>query len=581
VHNLLLFALNSLRFWDLNSTPSGFYVDEAAGATQVICLSQTGIDLYGEHYPLFSAGAADALYTPLYLYGQVLWTEIARFSPAGFRSYIAAVTCLTVFFLYQWAKNVGGKRFAFYVAFAASVSPWAFSLSRVAWDPPVAVLFLVMGLWASSLKKFWWIAGIFFAGAAYSYSPIRMSAVLILFFLPAFFLRQKLVTFATMAFAGIPLLLEMSKPYFLERAKFLTIWGQHGLNPYAYFSSWELVEVFYQNFLNHLSVKFLVLHGDGNLRHVNSGFGVLSYLDLLALSGLAFFISLTIWRKMIKEEGIFETWQRVALLVGLLGFIANIIPASLTVNTPHALRSIGAWPFIAILSGLGLMLLERFVLPRRVMWASLVIGLSFFAVYLHHYFGQYSKDSASAFTGDGSPIYQAYTRLISEGLSCAQLDRELKPPKLFAPLRPRPNEMIDFSGKGYGGNYLGQGWHEQEPWGRWSANPWAELIFFPPIGNPEKLIINAKVLIAPNHPSLKFEAWSGDKKLGQYELRSNQTNQFEIPISDKLIKDNLLIIRLRILNPISPVDAKLSADDHRSLGLGIQSAVFEENLKDN
>lgn len=577
--NLLLIILNGLRFWDLNSIPSGFYVDEAAGATQVICLSQTGIDLYGERYPLFSAGAADALYTPLYLYGQLIWTKIAGFSPAGFRSYIATLTCLTVFLLYLWAKNIGGKRFAFYVAFAATISPWAFALSRVAWDPPVAVLFLVMGLWASSLKRFWWVAGICFAGAAYSYSPMRMSAVLILLCLPTLRLRQKIVAFVVMLLTAIPLLLEMSKPYFLERVKFLTIWGQHGLNPYAYFSPWELLGVFYQNFLNHLSLKFLVLHGDGNLRHVNSGYGVLSYLDLIALSVIVFCIGFAIWQKILKQVSIFEAWQCTALIVGLLGIVANVIPASLTVNTPHALRSIGAWPFIAILSGLGLVLLERLIAPRKVIWPSLLIGLGFFAMYLHHYFGQYAVDSASVFNGDGSPIYRAYVRLRTEGISCAQLDREVRPPKLFAPLRPRSNELIDFSEKGYGSNYLGQGWHGQESWGRWSASSWVELIFFPPLGNPEKLVINAKAIITPDHPSLKIEAWNSDHKLGEYELRSNETNEIQIPISNEFIEDNLLIIRLHILNPISPVNAKISVDDHRSLGLGIQGVRFEESTK--
>jgi hypothetical protein len=577
--NLLLVALNSLRFLSLNSVPAGFYVDEAAGATQIICLSQMGIDLYGERYPIFSAGAADALYTPLYLYGQILWTSFAGFSPAGFRSYIAFLTCLTIYFLYRWAKNLGDQRYAFYVAFVGSISPWAFSLSRVAWDPPVAVLFLAMGLWASSLKRFWWIAGLCFAGAAYSYSPMRMSAMLILMLLPNLRLRQKVIALGVMLIALIPLFVEMSKPYFLERAKFLTIFGQHGLNPYAYDTPWQLAIVFYQNFLKHFSPQFLLYQGDGNLRHVISGFGVLSYLDILALSALGVALGAILWQRVRAKSSLIQAWQLTALWVGFLGLIANLIPASLTINAPHALRTIGAWPFIAILSALGLTLLERWISPRKVLLGAVILGLGFFVNYVHHYFGPFAMESKGAFMGDGSAINLAYARLTQEGMKCSQLPREPKPPKLFAPLRPKPNQQIDFSAKGYGANYLGQGWHGQESWGRWSAGPWAELIFFPPMGSPTQLDINAKVLIAPNHPVLYVEAWSGERKLGQFELRSNEENVMTIPISSQLIKEYVLPIRLHILNPITPVEAKISAEDNRSLGIGIQSVQFQESIK--
>ena len=572
---LLLISLNCLRFFNLSAVPSGFYVDEAAGATQVICLAQMGIDLYGDHFPLFSAGAADALYTPLYLYGQILWTALVGFTPAGFRSFSGLVTCLTILFLYLWAKDLGGKRFAFYVAFSASISPWAFPFSRIAWDPPVAVLFLVAGLWATRLRHSFWIAGLFFAGAAYSYSPIRLSAVIILLLIPAVRLRQKALISGVMILACIPLFIEFSKPYFLERSKFLAIWGQHGLNPYAYSTAWELIQVFCHNFLSHLSANFLFFHGDGNLRHGIPNFGVLSWLDVVSFLALIILLGITCLKSNILKNKAIQSWQLTALMIGVIGIVANLIPASLTINVPHSLRSIGVYPFVAILTGLTLSYLDEKLKPKFILIFSIVIGLCFFSAYLYQYFGVYKAESAKVFQGDSSPIVLAYSRLARDGINCKQLPREPKNSKLFAPLRPLPNKRIDFSSAGYGKNYIGMGWHNEEPWGRWTAEPSAELLFFPPMGKPQWLILNLKTIISPSHLATHLEIWNDDSKLGTFTLQNPIDNEVKIPISHDRIQNNLFVIKLRVTNPITPAQAGISADT-RPLGVGIVSAEFKE-----
>ena len=52
----LIILLNIVRFIGLEYSAPGFYIDEVVGATQVICIAQTGFDFYGVHLSLFDSG---------------------------------------------------------------------------------------------------------------------------------------------------------------------------------------------------------------------------------------------------------------------------------------------------------------------------------------------------------------------------------------------------------------------------------------------------------------------------------------------------------------------------------------------
>ena len=98
----ILTLLNAIKFLGLGYSPPGFYIDEAVGAAEVICLAQTGSDLASLRYPLFAQ--ASALYTPAYLYGELVWTSIFGYKPASFRSLLVFVNILTIAFLYLWVQ---------------------------------------------------------------------------------------------------------------------------------------------------------------------------------------------------------------------------------------------------------------------------------------------------------------------------------------------------------------------------------------------------------------------------------------------------------------------------------------------
>ena len=213
-----LIFLNGFKFFGLEYTPPGFYVDEVAGVVQALCLLQTGRDFYGDFLPLFAPGVNDAFYTPAYLYGQAAWAALFGNSIFAFRAFIAFISALTIGLLYAWIKNESSKKIALYVAFAATIMPWSFHFSRIAWDPPLGVFFLIAALWANRRFANAFLTAALLTLAAYSYSPLRIAIPLIWLFYPGVNLKSKAWVCLWGLLLAIPLILQMQIPEFMARS---------------------------------------------------------------------------------------------------------------------------------------------------------------------------------------------------------------------------------------------------------------------------------------------------------------------------------------------------------------------------
>jgi hypothetical protein len=94
----LLFVTLLIVFWcvvrliGLEQSPPGSYVDEAAGATNIICFAQDNTNESGEQFLLFTRGLGGGFFTPAYLYIGNAWVRLFGVSIASFRS-IAAFFC--------------------------------------------------------------------------------------------------------------------------------------------------------------------------------------------------------------------------------------------------------------------------------------------------------------------------------------------------------------------------------------------------------------------------------------------------------------------------------------------------------
>ena len=513
----LIIFLNIIRFIGLEISPPGFYVDEAAGAVQAICIWETGKDFYGDYLPLFVPGVSDAFYTPAYLYGAALWSGIFGNSIYIFRAFVAFIGCLTILFLYLWVKNISTRKIGLFVALAASIMPWSFHFSRIAWDPPIGVFFLVVALWTCYQYRRSPLTALMFSIAAYSYSPLRISIPILLIFLPDIGRREKIhICFWGLLFA-IPLLFQMQIPEFTARSELMSLWGNYPSNQFKALNTWELVLVGFKQFFSHLSFQFLFFSGDQNIRHSIQYFGELSWLDLFAITAGIILLINSLFRNSFNT---FSDQDKKLLTISVLGIVANIVPAALAnQGAPHALRSIGCWPFYALLTGCILNILGRLISTRVVYISTYFISLIFFSIFIFKYFFEYPNPAKEYFLQDFTKINQAYNLITKQKMLCKDVPRDGRPKLPEELLRIKLNEPILFASNGYGAkHFLGANWEGQESWGLWSKPSGAKLIFVNVPKNSKLITLSLKAVISPTHPRQFVEIRTNGGKFQSFTL---------------------------------------------------------------
>jgi hypothetical protein len=142
--------------------------------------------------------------------------------------------------------------------------------------------------------------------------------------------------------AALPQILFVLSPEGQGRFQTVSIFTKNYLENEANGSVGTLLLIFGKNILAHLSPRFLFWSGDSNLRHSLATFGQLGYLEFFALM-----LGLPAWA--------WKRWRslRPGVALAVLGILSGVIPAAMTWDSlPHALRSMGVWPFFAVLTGL-------------------------------------------------------------------------------------------------------------------------------------------------------------------------------------------------------------------------------------
>jgi hypothetical protein len=404
---LVILVVNGFRFYDLDNVPYGAQVDELAGAVTVQCLATEGIDAYARPWPLFSDLNFGTPKPPTFLYSAVAWTRIFGFSVGSLRALVAFMFVAGIVGLFFLARVLLGLEFAVLAALAATVSPWTWNFSRVAFESLAAVSFLVWGLFFLFRSARWkdLVPGAFFlACSMYAYPPLRLQ--LLLAFVPLLLYRAGSRVFSWKAFSvfsfffilfSVPLILKIVNGELMGRFNELSIFSGDYLRSIGRTASFgDLFKLFIWNYKVHFSPDFLFLTGDQNIIHSTRRFGLLSWLDMMALlAGVG--IGLRWLVKGVRSS--FKMSRSLWLVIFLLGniFLA-VIPAALTnEGLPHSLRTIGAWPFM--------MLLSAFFLGRVCrsfgawgMVAPVLVSAIFAFFLLKVYFGEYVHESKGYFS---------------------------------------------------------------------------------------------------------------------------------------------------------------------------------------
>lgn len=419
---LIIIVALVLRFWQLGNVPISPDWDEAALGYNAYSILTTGRDEYGELLPVMLKSFGD--YKPvLYAYTAIptvflfgLDTFAVRF-PSAFFGTLSVL--LTFFLVKELVKN---NKIALISAFLLAISPWHIQFSRVAFEANLGVflnlatvLFFVKGLKKPYLLLF---AAATSALSLYSYqsekifAPILMLILLVIFrkellsitkkYLSAFFVIGLLIAFP-MIFSTI------QNPDSLNRARSTSFISDHEFFPHT--ANRLLGDVEKKNYLG-----FLV----DNRRTVFIRQSLGAYLSHYNPNWL--FITGDLSRHHVPNMGLLYFWEVPFLLIGLyfliftdkiarkskllilLWFLAAPIPAAVTNDVPHAVRTLNFLPTFQIITSVGIFSVYVWLRQRiknQIFVNGLILtgGVIFvfnLAFYLNQYFVQqnyfYSKD---------------------------------------------------------------------------------------------------------------------------------------------------------------------------------------------
>lgn len=416
-----------LRVYKLDQVPPSLYWDEAAMALDAKSVALTGKDQHGSGWlqPIYPSWGDYKL--PGYIISAVPFFKIIKSNPElAIRLPSALVGVLTVLAIYFLTKELFRFHFkssilnftSLIASFLLAISPWHLQFSRAAFEANLALFFnivAVLMVLKSNKNKLFLIPGaIFTIFGIYTYYSSRIVLPIILIFTLLIFLNKTISKITNIFFYlmfGLTIIIAflplkagamakkaeqfrlstknvLSNPAIINYSTKLfqadgsTFWARKIHHRFLYQAKDLVSHIF-----DHLSVNFLVLTGDNNLRHSTTSVGVLGIVVLIGLIMGEYYL-------FSKSKKIF-TFLNLSLLVSL-------IPAGATYETPHSLRSLNAIIFFNIIAAYGLVELIRFVNGRKKkFW---IFSLSLLLIvqlvsYLHDYYVHYPVRSYNAWQG--------------------------------------------------------------------------------------------------------------------------------------------------------------------------------------
>lgn len=394
---IILFLIT--RLYEINEIPASVYWDEASIGYNAYSILKTGKDEWGDFLPIhFRAFGEFKL--PLYIYAVVPFVKIFGLNEFSVRIPSALFSLGTVYITYFFAKRITESSLVgLWSSFLISISPWFFIFSRTGFEATAGLMFYLLGIYLflnNSKKYFMPLSILSFILSMYSYNSFRIIVPLtlaILFFTRNFNLTARgdeksggvkkwLILSAAILFISF---IPIYRLYVYDTGiiRLQNVGASSGIN-------------ILQNFTAHFNPAFLFTRGDNNIRHQQEGFGQLFLPE-------AFLLPLGIFYLLHKKK------KYGIMLLSLL--LIAPVPASLTKESPHALRSIAIIPFICILSALGASLIKR----KLFQFILVMVFLSFFVNYFLNFLTVYPPQSLKEWQYDYKKIFLSLDLNSKEG----------------------------------------------------------------------------------------------------------------------------------------------------------------------
>lgn len=413
-----------LRLYKINNFPPSLYWDEVAIGYNAYSILETGRDEYGKFLPLtFESFQEHKL--PGYIYSVVLAEKIFGVNELGVRfpAVIFGICSILVIYLiaaelfYQTRHK---QEIALISALLFTISPWSLQFTRAGFEASGGLLFSLIGMWGFikwlRTEKNLYISFISFIISLYFY--YQPWVFVPLFIISVLFLNHKQISnkiknlgyttlFAVVLF--LPLFLNIITRSSNRLSFVQSVFNQNSLseeltervkegNTYvvklvhnAYVIKLRL---FIDNYFKYFSPTFLFTDGDPNPRHSVAGMGS-TYLWM----SIFFYLGVIIlFKGYLKQAKILIPWLLIAP-----------VTASLSLPSPHALRSLLLSPALDITSALGIVIIFSFIDKKAIKFLFkflfIFIVFIFMLRYLHLYY-QHAKLTSSDWADGHKQLYE-------------------------------------------------------------------------------------------------------------------------------------------------------------------------------
>ncbi len=443
-----------LRVYQLGSVPTGLYWDEVAILIDAKSVAETGKDMHGRPWYQVIYPSYGDYKLPVYIWATAASVKLfgandlavrVPSAVAGFSTILISGVLIKKLLELESGQRLGAghrnqnkrqivplpKLAGVLTSLSVALSPWSILFSRTGFEAHVgqallaaSILFAVM-----SLKNRWLIllSPVLGLLATYSYFSVRfvwIGVFLVFAFLfialpklrswehniKRSFTELILAVVLPLIIFGVGLLPMLKSPLYAASNTFRLSTdsvlkndadviqsnvyreqaGNTRLDRIIFYRWWLTGKKLLSNYADNLSLNFLFVSGDPNLRHGTGEHG------LFFLIFMPFFF--------IGWYALFRSYPKIAFLF-FCWWMFSLLPASVPNTTPHALRSINALLPLASVIGVGLAV--SFLMLRKT--GSLLSTLSFsgFSFVLiisllqfsQFYFSIYPSLSASAWQG--------------------------------------------------------------------------------------------------------------------------------------------------------------------------------------
>lgn len=400
-----------VRFIQIDKVPPGFDWDERSHAYNALSIAQTGKDEWGKSFPsIFRAFGDNKL--PLYTYFTAFFVKIFGMNIVSSKLtaiFSGVLSILIIYFIFKELFN--NQKAALLAAFFMVFSPHSLFFSRIALEPILANLLIIVGVFFAIkfFKKKLWIyfvlATTFFIASLFSYHLARIIAPILLFFMflfafPNFKKTTRLIIFYLFMFLITSFFI--INQYGSESVlKFQTagLFGQNKgavmeidefrghdknnlvskiLHNKATFFSFGLAG----NYLSHFSFDYLL-----NFRETNSV--QQSYFPPIFIVMLPFYYFglMFLVRDLFSKRKLEEKLIKLFFLIWIL---ASPIPSAITESAPDSRRALGSLGSWEILTAYGLFMvflkINKNILKKLFIIIFTVLYLTSLIFFLNNFF---------------------------------------------------------------------------------------------------------------------------------------------------------------------------------------------------